>query len=827
MSLSATRSGAYVAQNVFEVPPEVDIARLRESWATVIQMNDILRTRIMNVEELFYQVVTKEQCEVSIAHGSLDLFKNMASDQFGLGRPLNQFQLIRDGAVAKDYFLWTCHHSTYDGYSIRIILEQWEQIYKGLRPQPLVPFQHFVRHTLQDKNESASFWMAQAEDHEFATFPPLPAASYQPVGHSVTTARVTAIRAESNTTTLSTYIRAAWAIVLGHWCQNQDAVVMGSVLAGRSAAMPGVDRVAGPTLATNPIVIAFRASELVIDFLDRVQRQWLEMIAHEQFGLQNIAKLSEACKRATQFQNLLAIQPAETSSVSSDEIMRLLPSGDQDSEFYTYGLTVQCFIDSEGFDLKVNFDSVMMSQTNVRRLVEQLSCVVQQLITATGDQTVESIDILPASQREQVMAWNSPEILQNDSCCTDWRIARVAVRHPQRAAVCSSDLNLTYSELMDKTCKLAIHLRDVLGLGRGSLVPVCFEKSAWAVISQLAIIRIGAAFVPLDPRYPADRMQRIFDQTGASHVLCSANLEQNLRSLGRQTTIVNELLISGTQVEGLLRFEDTASGVDELMYVLFTSGSTGVPKGVAIENRAFDASSQRFGPGLGLNDDSRVLQFANFVFDASVLEIFSTLSFGGCVCIPSDAERMTDLSDVIKRLKVNWAFFTPSVLRTIDSSSTPGLKTLVVGSEPVGKDTIRAWARRTNLYEAYGPTETAVISSAARIPFEECEPHNIGKPFNFYAWVVSPNNHNRLSALGCIGELLIYGPTLARGYLQDDAKTAAAFIDPPEWASAFESQNPRLNLHQYRYYKTGDLVSYATDGSLVIYGRKDTQVKVG
>lgn len=220
-----------------------------------------------------------------------------------------------------------------------------------------------------------------------------------------------------------------------------------------------------------------------------------------------------------------------------------------------------------------------------------------------------------------------------------------------------------------------------------------------------------------------------------------------------------------------------------------------------------------------MKQTSRFLQFASYTFDASLIEILTTLIVGGCVCVPDEYTRLNAITDAINNMKVDTALLTPSFARLIDPSAVPGLRTLILGGEAMSKSHISTWAEEVDLINAYGPTECSVVAAVKSHISVDTIPGNIGRPIDT-CWIVDPKDHTRLVPIGSVGELLIEGPTLAKGYLNNDQKTSEAFIKNPRWAGDLKGER--------RMYKTGDLVKYAPDesGDLIYVGRKDNQAKL-
>ncbi|KAH1916160.1 Nonribosomal peptide synthetase 8, partial [Aspergillus fumigatus] len=216
-------------------------------------------------------------------------------------------------------------------------------------------------------------------------------------------------------------------------------------------------------------------------------------------------------------------------------------------------------------------------------------------------------------------------------------------------------------------------------------------------------------------------------------------------------------------------------------YIAFTSGSTGEPKGIVVPHRSIATSMREHGPATRVDTETRALQFASYTFDMSFQEMFTTLTHGGCVCVPSEAERWNDLAGAMERLGVNWAKLTPTVVRLLHPEQVPSLRTLVVGGEPITQDIIQTWAHRVDLIVSYGPAEASIMAAVSDPLAPTALPRVIGRQVGGTLHVVDAGNHDRLVEGSGEGELLIEGPILATGYLKDQSRTDATFIIDPKW----------------------------------------------
>ncbi|RYP49817.1 hypothetical protein DL768_004546 [Monosporascus sp. mg162] len=258
---------------------------------------------------------------------------------------------------------------------------------------------------------------------------------------------------------------------------------------------------------------------------------------------------------------------------------------------------------------------------------------------------------------------------------------------------------------------------------------------------------------------------------------------------------------------------------EDIAYLIFTSGSTGKPKGVMISHGALATSAVSHGNALLMDNRSRVLQFASYAFDAAVLEHITSLIMGACICIPSDTERH-NIPKSVAGFEANWVLLTPAVARALDPSDFKTIRTLVIGGEAITEKELNAWCTRVNLLLAYGPAECTIISYARHVNEEISDGRTLGRCIGGSGWVVSPDDSNQLVPVGAVGELLIEGPIVGLGYLNDPEKTADAFIDPPPWLVELRGNSAR------HIYKSGDLVRYTDNGEIRFVGRKDLQVKL-
>ena len=351
-------------------------------------------------------------------------------------------------------------------------------------------------------------------------------------------------------------------------------------------------------------------------------------------------------------------------------------------------------------------------------------------------------------------------------------------------------------------------------------VPFAYEKSLWTVIATLAILKAGAAFVRLDPLHPTARLKEILSSIHTSVIVTSSSLASTFVGLVKHVVIISAGTIFTHQHDQNNGFRHADTSPTDPIFVLFTSGSTGKPKAMIHEHGAICTHAITHGKAMGYHG-ARVLQFAAHTFDVAIIDIFTTLIFGGAICIPSEEDRRNDIVGAINNMGADYAILTPSFAGLIDPSEVPTLRTLAIGGEPLPQDHIERWAEKVSLIQIYGPAEVGICLIMPM--HSRTHPETVGYTLrNSSCWLVDPDDPNRLVPIGAVGELAVAGPSLARGYLNNEAKTRLSFRENLSWAQ-------ELGLKCQRFYLTGDLLRMSTssfDGCYDFVGRKDNQIKL-
>ncbi|KAJ5082016.1 hypothetical protein N7532_011059 [Penicillium argentinense] len=831
LAMTARKSGDYTMLLQLELCEATDTKKFQLAVEAVIEESPILRTRILDLPSLgLTQVIMCE--EAKWAHFcDLDHCKRKTEEQsMGLGTPLQLLNIVvGEGENSGRYFVWNLHHAVYDGWSLDLILKRIDLHYTGEQTlSKPVGFPSFVKHVMQNNEVQAAnrFWRLEFEDLEAQIFPFLPSPGYQPQADRLHEHRVTGIQWPSTNVTRETVIRGAWSLLAAHYT-NASEVLFGTTISGRRAEIPGIEDIMGPTIATIPMRVEINWHKSVSRFLSQLQNQGASMRPFEQTGIQNIRKMGSDAEQACQFQTLLVVQPASKAGAFASGLYRKVTDYKDNStrgKFNSYALAVVFHVSCRGFRIELSFDSNTLETKQAERMARQLEHIVRQICDyENGTARVGDIHPLSSSDLEDIWRWNDTVPAPVEECVHALIEKRCRLQ-PDATAIDAWNGKISYNELDRMSTRLAQAMVHS-GVGRGTIVPLLFEKSMWMPVCMLAVMKAGAAGVAVDTSQPEMRQQFIVQYVKPQLALCST-----------KNKALAERLLDGVGVVAVDHqyFENTSAFLcrdgllpevqpTDWLYLNFTSGSTGTPKATIVTHQNFRSAIQYQQDESFFSPVSRVYDFASYSFDGAWSNFMRTISSGGCLCIPTEDERNSNLEASLNAMKVTYTAMTPSASRILDPCNVPSLQTLVLGGEPLNTEDMKRWAPKVNLKNVYGPSECTTSATRRDIQEPCTQAGNIGHALGAVTWVVEARGGDFLAPIGAIGELWIEGPLVGDGYLNDPAKTAASFMTSPHWLT---SGTPGKAGRQGRLYKTGDLVRYSSDGSLIFVGRKDSQVKV-
>ncbi|KFA54459.1 hypothetical protein S40293_07999 [Stachybotrys chartarum IBT 40293] len=824
----------------FEVKSEslsgaAHVQRLMDAWQAVVQRHSTLRTIFVDSlwqEGKMDQIVLKsflgkllcvecsqEELPLILSQQS---FVPLPEDQ-----PPHRMRVISTSS-GKVICILEMSHAIADGTSMPILFRDLALAYEGTLPSTsLACYQDYISYLQQaPSSQSTEYWKNYLVGAEPCYFPNRNDGLAGPrvlraLDQTLAYAAELQAFCTAQGVTLSNVLQLVWALVLQAYT-GLDDVCFGYLVAGRDVPVRDIDEAVGVYINMLICRVQLNPATAALSMLQSVQADLMEGMLHKHVSLAEIQHETSSTNTPL-FNTAYSFQRRSVSKSMANGPLSFEISDAQDPS--EYDITVNVEVWDATAELQLCYWADKISDLQAKNIASTFDRILSSLVTCNPGTPIGELEILSIDGSQKLLRWNNDEPQSLEDCVHRTFELNVKQQSSDTPAVDGWDGRFTYEELNLLATRLAEHLIH-LGVKQESFVPLCFEKSAWTVVAMMAVLKAGAAFVPLDPAHPPERIAFLLQSVDAKLVLCSPSLQSRFENSEIKAHSICKDSISSLPATTSLLSQVNMSPRSPA-YIIFTSGTTGLPKGTIIEHGAFVTGAIAHAKAINMTSTSRVLQFASHTFDASIMEILSTLLVGGCVCIPSDQDRLNDLAAVISRFKVNWTLLTPSVANVLKPGVVPSLKTLVTGGEAMSRDHITKWINEASLINAYGPSETSVIAATStKVDVNGTvlnrDPACIGHAVGSRCWVVDPRNHNRLMPIGGIGELVVEGPIVARGYLNNDAKTRDAFIEHPVWRNKLRL----AGLRKDRMYKTGDLVAYNSDGSLNYVARKDTQIKL-
>ncbi len=558
------------------------------------------------------------------------------------------------------------------------------------------------------------------------------------------------------------------------------------------------------------------------ELLDRVRATDLDAYANQDLPFERIVEAinpARSLSRHPLFQVMLAFQNAGALSLDMPGLsVAAQPMSSGVAKFDLALILTESRVTqgmSGGIEGTIEYSTDLFERKTVEAIAARLVRLFESAI-ADPDLPIGGIDILDPAERGRVLVeWNDTARAVPSTTLPALIEAQVAQRGDATALV-DEDVTLTYAALNARANRLA-HLLIAQGAGPEQIVALALPRSAEQIVGLLAIVKSGAAYLPLDPDYPVDRLAFMLADARPVCLVTSDAIAQRLPENGPR------LVLDDPDTAGILaRQPDTNPGDHDrtapltpvdAAYVIYTSGSTGTPKAVVVSHIGITSLAGAQIERLGITADSRVLQFSSSSFDASIMELLMAFPAGAALVVPQagliDGEI---LADTLTRYAVSHALIPPAVLAGMPTEGLEQFGTLIVGGDACPPDLVARWSEGRRMVNAYGPTETTICATMS-MPLSGAAEPPIGRPiWNTRVYVL--DDGLQPVPVGVAGELYIAGSGLARGYLNRPGLTAERFVADP-----FGPPGSRM-------YRTGDRARWRPEGTLHFLGRADHQVKI-
>lgn len=838
----------YVIPTLLRVSSRHLVDRLISALQAVVDRHDSLRTmvlweRLPNPVQVVCRRAEMMTEEVEIGQDSS--LKTLLAEWLKPHRqkldlryaPLMQARIAAD---ADDYWyvLLTMHHIVTDGESLRILISEIISHIEG-RAQALPEYTPYRNYIAQG--------LAYARMHEAEKiFRPMlegvvePTAAFGISDIHGDGSQIEEFRQELDPTlaqrvrtiarhagaSAATLFHAAWGLVIAHTA-GRDDVVFGTVILGRLQAGVNAQSTVGMFINTLPLRLQL-AGMPAGKMVEQTRGRLIELLAHEQASLTVTQRCSGLDATTPLFTALLNYRH-DTRDAEMDWSRA---NGIQMVECHArtnYPITLTVDDLGDRFLLTMQTDQRIGSERMTAFLQKSLESLLAALESAAETPAL-ALEFMPDDERrfvvEQLNATHKDypkgelvhELFEAQVC-----------RNPTATALAHDAKSYTYEEINIKANQLAWFLREK-GIHENQLVGICVERSFEMLVGVLGILKAGAAYVPLDPNYPLDRLQYMLEDAAPSALLTQKRLLQNFPGAKLETVALDQVLrtLDSYSADNPTIAENRSDVEPQLVYVIYTSGSTGRPKGVEMPHRAMANLIEWHREHISAARQTRVLQFAALSFDVAFQEIFSTLCTGGTLVLVDEWIRRDAraLMRLLHDQRIDRLFLPPLMLQSLaehfktDGSISADLRDVITAGEQlrITPEIVDMFSslHQCRLHNHYGPTETHVVTSLTLSGNPQHWPTlpSIGKPIaNTQIYIL--DKQRRPTPLGAVGEIYIGGAGVSQGYLRRPELTAERFVPDP-----FSSDQ------QMRIYKTGDLGRWTIEGTIEYLGRNDDQVKI-
>ena len=817
------RDDLYVVQLDLSVTGPLDEVRLRHAVQHVVDRHPNLVARFSEEFDEPVQIIPADPAmawrHVDVAAGNgvgpdVQIAKLCADERAAVydlaDQPAFRVALIRT-AEDRHRLVMTVHHVVLDGWSLPVLLGEIFAGFTGQRLPAAVPYRRFIDWLGgRDLDAARTAWREVLDGFDAPTLVApqhalaLGERAVTSFAVSAETTRAVSELARQAHTTVSTVLQAAWAQLLT-WLTGQQDVAFGTTVSGRSADVVGVESMVGLLINTIPVRARLTATTTTAELLEQLHNAHNTTLDHEHLALSEIHRITGQDKL---FDTLFGYEnyPLDATALAGTEEPTVTDLNVHEHNHYP--LTMQAAMSADRLGLRVEYDTDMFDAAGIDTLIGRFGRVLVTMTEYSG-RALSSVDLLDESERVRLGEFgNQAAVRASKAVSVPGLFAQQVARAPESVAVSADGRSLTYRELDEASNRLA-YLLAGNGAAPGQTVALAFSRSAEAVVAILAVLKTGAAYLPIDPGLPSARIGFMLSDTAPVAAVAAAEFAGLLDEFDLPVIAADDLRLVGLPDTVLLQ----EPAADDVAYLIYTSGTTGVPKGVALTHsnvtQLLGSLDARL-PAAGVWSHSHSL-----AFDVSVWEIFGALLRGGRVVVIGEqtARSPQDLHAALVSEQVTVLTQTPSAAAMLAMEGLESAALVVVG-EACPAEVVDRWARGRVMVNAYGPTETTmcVAISAPLLPRSGAVP--IGSPVDGATLFVL-DDWLRPVPPGVAGELYVAGAGLAVGYARRTGLTASRFVACPFPEAAGT-----------RMYRTGDLVRWDAEGQLHYLGRGDEQVKI-
>ncbi|MCG7317691.1 non-ribosomal peptide synthetase [Brevibacillus laterosporus] len=820
---------SYNMPGMMVIEGALDKDRFKQALQEVINRHESLRTSYRVVQEQIVQSI-QEHVEFDMGYmqaqeqGLNEIFHSFVRPFDLAVSPLCRSSLVKLEAE-RHVFLFDVHHIASDGTSIGIILKEVADIYEG-KKLPQLPISYkdfsawqnemFLTDAIKKQEE---YWLnlftGEIPVANLPTDYPRPAVqSFDGDQFMMRTGKeifdgLQRVAVEAGTTRYMVLL-AAYNVLLSKYSDQED-IIVGAPIAGRSHA--DLENVVGMFVNTLAMRNKPVGNITFKDFLKEVKQNALQAYENQDYPFEELVEklqLERDPSRNPLFDTMFILQNGVVESRDFDQlVMRPYEQGDS-LGVSKFDMAFHMTEGQEEILFRIEYGTKLFTRATIERIAGHFLKIIRTIIANT-EVTLSKIDMLTETEKQLLLVRFNDNTAEFSSDQTIHQLFEEQVEnHPHEIAVVYEQSQLTYQELNAKANQLARLLREK-GVQPNQLVGIMVERSLDMVIGTLAILKSGAAFLPIDPEYPEDRIRYMIEDSQTRWVLVQSHLMNSVDSDAEFINVSTELPAT-IATTNLISISQPA----DLAYVIYTSGTTGRPKGVMLEHTGIANLKTFFEDKFGVSEEDHIGQFASQSFDASVWEMFMALLTGARLDIISrdTINDFVKFEEYINQQRITVLTLPPTYVIHLEPEHLSTLRILITAGSATSVGLVNKWKDKVTYINGYGPTETSICATYWKASVEQSISQSvpIGVPIQ-NAQVYILDQRHQLQGIGEVGELCVAGVGLARGYLNRPELSAEKFVENPF-------------IPGQKMYKTGDLARWLPDGTIEYLGRADHQVKI-
>lgn len=828
-------SVAYNIPNSIVLSGDYDMSIFTESINLVIDRHEILRTifKENSQGEVRQWVLTREELGFAVNYEDLreegdikkavqDYIKNDSYKAFNLSEgPLLRASLLQ--VSNDDYvFYYNMHHIISDGWSMEVLTKDILTYYNAYEigkspnlPELKIQYKDYASWEQSQLNSDnfnihKQYWLDQLSGNLPAIN--LPSKKVRPKVKTHNGNRLYTYLSKELTTKIKEFsqenggsvfmtLLSTWNVLFQKYTSSKD-IILGTPVAGRN--LGDLENQIGFYINSLVLRNNVHPESSFLKHYDEVKKSTLTAFSHQVYPFDRLVEELELIRDTSRnpvFDVMLILQNngeiEENANPQDDVINKIVDQGSYMSKF---DMSINYKEVGEYLYFDITYNKDLYDKETIERLMKHYMQLTTTILSRVLDPISEVTYLSNKEEDILLTEYNTTKVDFPENGTLVNLFQDQVLKTPDHTALVFGDKRMSYQELDSVSNQFANYIKSTYNIGVGDLISLTLDRSEWNVITMIGILKAGAAYIPIDPEYPQDRISYIKSDSQSKLTVDEILLEEFWEKQSSYTTDDTE----------------TAPNVNDLAYVIYTSGSTGKPKGVMIEHGNIVNTILSQIKIFDLRESDHSLQFASFSFDASVSEIFITLLSGASLFIADDKMRSdpTLLESYIIDQKISIATLPPSYLRLMDVKNLKGMRGLITAGEAPAIDKVSEYLSYGTFYNAYGPTETSICGSVYKIPKGSSLNTTtipIGYPIaNTQIYIL--DEFNNLQPDGVVGEICIGGKGLAREYLNKPELTDEKFIENPFGSG--------------KLYKTGDLGTWLPDGSVEFLGRLDDQIKI-